>query len=161
LEQFPKQGKSKSGRQQYRNQCRACFAAYIARWFREEPGAQAIRARKSNKRRATKLQLPHVPYDVFEIYERDGGTCSLCGEPCEKYKPNGHRAFDIEHVVPLQVDTVLLPSFGIAEHPGDVPWNVTVAHRSCNTSKGNRMTQADADNYFVLRDTYKEQHDTP
>ena len=156
MEQFPKQGKTKSGRQLDRNQCRKCFAAYIARWFREEPGAKAIRARKSHKKRATKLQLPHVAYDVFDIYDRDGGTCSLCGEPCEKYKPNGHRAFDIEHVVPLQVDTASLPSFGIDGHPGDVPWNVTIAHGSCNTSKGNRMTKEDVATYFRLRDTYKE-----
>jgi len=64
--------------------------------------------------------------------------------------------YHIDHVVPLQVDAKILLSYGITEHPGDVPWNVSVAHPSCNSSKQHRMTQEDAANYALLQYLYKE-----
>ena len=157
LDQFYRNSGQPGG---YKSRCKPCYLAQSKEawkvWYPSSAGKVSSQQRQS-RRRAAKLGLPYEPYDPFDIYNRDGGTCSLCGEPCEKYKPNGHRAFHIEHVVPLQVDKTLLPSFGITEHPGDVSYNVTIAHDTCNSSKGNRMTQDDADNYFRLRDLYKEQ----
>lgn len=111
------------------------------------------------KRYVAKLNLPNMPYDPIDIYERDAGVCSLCGEQVDRFKETDEgtvRAFHIEHVVPLQVDHALLLSYGIDEHPGDVLWNITIAHPACNSTKGNRMTQEDAQLYFTLRAMYKE-----
>lgn len=129
--------------------CRHCESAYYKAWLKKTHGKD-VKRRHENKRRALKLTLPHVAYTAQEIYERDAGVCLLCG--FEVPRDDYH----IEHIVPLQVDASLLLSYGITEHPGDVPWNVSVAHPACNSSKGNRMTQEDAANYALLQHLYKE-----
>lgn len=152
--EFAKDGKTSTGVQKYRAICKPCDVIRSLGWRARNPGKLQGSVEKRNarvrKRRAVKLTLPHVAYLAQEIYERDNGVCMLCGfdVPSDDYH--------IEHVVPLQVDATLLLSYGITEHPGDVPWNVSVAHPACNHSKGNRMTQADAANYFLLQHLYKE-----
>jgi 5-methylcytosine-specific restriction endonuclease McrA len=64
----------------------------------------------------------HLP----ELWERDRGCCGLCGRPVDKARAT------VDHVIPqsLIVD--------------DSPWNLQVAHRACNTAKGDRWTIHDA-----------------
>lgn len=170
LTEFHRDSRIKLG---HRAQCKRCVISANTIYQRSVPDKTRAKRQKYEKtakgkithynkytrRHAAKLNLPKVDYDPVSIYEREGGVCSLCGELVEKFKETKEgtvRAFHIDHVVPLQVDTQLLLSYGIEEHPGDVPWNVTIAHPSCNSSKGNRMTQDDADNYFQLCAMYKE-----
>lgn len=155
LQAFNKSNTARSGYQSYCRQCKKdwyqankeAHAANVARWAIEN---KERREQITRKRRAVKLSLPHVAYTAQEIYERDAGVCVLCGFDVESDD------YHIDHVVPLQVDATLLLSYGILEHPGDVPWNVSVAHPSCNSSKGHRMTQEDAANYALLQYLYKE-----
>jgi len=64
--------------------------------------------------------------------------------------------FHIDHILPLQADSTILAEFGIESNPGDVPHNVSVAHPSCNSSKGNRVTQEHVACYTLWSYMYKE-----
>lgn len=97
-----------------------------------------------------KLSLPHVAYTAQEIYDREHGKCSICNLQVD---PNNYH---IDHVIPLQVPGDIMLSFRVFSNPGDVPWNVTIAHPSCNSSKGNKMTSSDARKYYELREMYGE-----
>lgn len=121
--------------------------ARVAKRDRDYPEMNAARARK---RRAVKRGLPYVAYTAQEILTRDNAVCCLCGFGVDTSN------FHIEHIVPLQVDPQLLLSYGIHEHPGDVPWNVSIAHPSCNSSKAHRMTQEDHARYLLWSYLYKE-----
>lgn len=151
---FKKHSRSKDG---YDTICKKCHGDQTRQWQRNSystpEGKQALNKRR-RKRRAVKLSLPYVAYSSQDIYERDNGVCVLCGFDVER------DVYHIEHIVPLQVDSQLLLSYGITEHPGDTPWNVSVAHPSCNSSKGNRMSQEDAARYVLWSHLYKEQHVT-
>jgi 5-methylcytosine-specific restriction endonuclease McrA len=151
LDQFYSNGKSNGYTYP---ECKPCYI--LARrvksklWQRTSPKNKAASTQRRRKRRAVKRGLPYVAYTAQEILTRDNAVCCLCGFDVDTSN------FHIEHIVPLQVDPQLLLSYGIHEHPGDVPWNVSVAHPSCNLSKGNRMTQEDAANYLVWSYLYKE-----
>ena len=87
-----------------------------------------------NTRRRTKLQDALVDNDItlYDLFERDGGRCHLCGGLCDwkdhGYKNNhfvaGKNYPTIDHVVPLVLG-------------GEHSWsNVKLAHFSCNSAKG-------------------------
>lgn len=114
--------------------CKVCMVRNRDVFRRTERGKSTSLA-SNRKRRATKRGLPHVPYHADDIYARDKGVCVLCGFDVPR------DSYHIEHIIPIQVDLDILQTFGIDEHPGDVPHNVSVAHPSCNSSKGNRLTQ--------------------
>lgn len=63
----------------------------------------------------------------FELFDRDGWVCQLCGEPVdpELKRPNV-MAPTIDHIVPLSLG---------GDHTME---NCQLAHLSCNSSKGNR-----------------------
>jgi 5-methylcytosine-specific restriction endonuclease McrA len=69
-----------------------------------------------HRRRAHKLTNIHEPYTRKEIYERDNELC-FCGELVDLGN------YVIDHFVPV--------SLGGA----DAPWNVRIAHPSCNSRK--------------------------
>jgi len=52
------------------------------------------------------------------VWERDGGTCGICGLPADP------TLWELDHVVPLALG-------GLHEYA-----NVQVSHRTCNRSKG-------------------------
>ena len=60
-------------------------------------------------------------YTSSEIYIRDKGICGLC------YKHVKKEDISIDHLLPIQ------PYRG-----DDAPYNVQLAHRRCNSIKGNR-----------------------
>lgn len=94
------------------------------------------------------MNLPHVTYTAQEIFDREQGICSICNLQVD---PDNYH---LDHVVPLSVPGDVMLSFRIYAHPGDVPWNVTIAHPACNTSKGHRMTSTHAAKYYELRKMY-------
>lgn len=68
-------------------------------------------------------------YDPIGIAERDGWTCSLCGNPI----PQGvsHKdplSLSMDHVVPL------------SKGGDDTVANIRAAHMGCNAAKGNRVS---------------------
>jgi len=158
LERFPIAKSNPNGVVYRRTVCKPCYSLTSRRNRTTEVGrAKYNKAMRviNMRRRAIKLSLPHVAYDAQEIYTRDDGVCVLCGHQVDPEN------YEVEHIVPLQVDAQLLLSYDVGNHPGDVPWNVSIAHPSCNSSKGNRMTQEDRARYLLWRYMYKEQHDTP
>lgn len=128
-------------REYYREQGRAYAAARRAeepdrqreaskRWYERKGRAYAQQWKKlhreqcteaANRYRARLLGAYREPIDRTAIFDRDNGTCYLCGK-----QPKGwHRTLD--HVIPL--------SRGGSHTPG----NLRVACRSCNASKNARM----------------------
>ena len=63
---------------------------------------------------------------LMGVYERDGGICQLCHRKVKLGLPmKGGRDATIDHIVPISWD-------------GNHEWsNVQLAHRSCNSKKGN------------------------
>lgn len=150
-------------RDNLKNACKQCnnshsretYAANVARerqrkreYFTRDREGHYRRARK---RRAVVRGLPHVAYTAQEILTRDNQVCVICGFDVDTDN------FHIEHIIPLQADMSTLRSLGVTEHPGDTPWNVSVAHPSCNSSKGNRVTQEHVACYFLWQYLYGEQ----
>ena len=65
----------------------------------------------------------------LSIYERDGWTCQLCGEPVDQdAHPNSERAPSLDHIVCVSW----------LEHPDDSIENLRTAHRVCNSRRGAR-----------------------
>lgn len=102
---------------------------------------QDCRRRIDNKRhemtRRLKLKSAWVDSDITvqRLYQRDGGTCWLCGGACDwkDYVEDngtiicGDNYPSIDHVIPLSKG-------------GKHSWsNVKLAHRLCNTVKGDRV----------------------
>lgn len=131
-----------------RSACRACenadslrwreanrekHAALARRWYRENwDRARDNRRRyatkhpevvrdQSRRRLARKRALPSEPINEVEIFDRDGWVCQLCGKPVEK----GEESLD--HIIPISLGGPHLKS------------NVQLAHRRCNSRKGNRL----------------------
>lgn len=63
------------------------------------------------------------------IYDRDGWMCQICHEPVEPdLDPQDRMAATLDHVVPRSLTLF----------PDDSPQNLRLAHRSCNSRRGNR-----------------------
>jgi hypothetical protein len=83
---------------------------------------------KSKRRKARLRGLAGEPLSVWEIYERDGGRCHICGEHVhDDIKWPDGRAPSVDHVLP------------ITKGGSDEPENLKLAHLRCNISKGNRV----------------------
>lgn len=68
-----------------------------------------------------------------KLYERDGGTCWLCGKQCDYSADiNDNNYPSIDHVIPI--------AYG-----GKDEWkNIRLAHRGCNTLKGVKIVENEA-----------------
>lgn len=66
------------------------------------------------------------PLSLYNIAERDGWVCSICGEDVPKKFGNYGRAPSLDHIIPISRG-----GLHIAE-------NLALAHKACNSSKGNR-----------------------
>lgn len=63
------------------------------------------------------------------IYDRDGWVCQICHEPVDReLDPQDRMAATLDHVVPRSLTLF----------PDDSPANLRLAHRSCNSRRGNR-----------------------
>lgn len=80
------------------------------------------------RRRAAERDAFVSPVNRFEIFERDGWMCMLCGDPIERDEVSPHPLSpSIDHVIPL--------ARGGTHEPG----NVQAAHLLCNSLKGDRV----------------------
>jgi 5-methylcytosine-specific restriction endonuclease McrA len=107
---------------EYRQRKRAERAAQTAAW----KAANRERVREIQARRKMRARNDgQEPYVRGEIFERDGWSCGICGEPVDRalVSPNPGAA-TIDHVVPLS-----------AGGP-DTPENVRLAHFGCNAAFG-------------------------
>lgn len=82
------------------------------------------------RRRAHEAGVMMAPIDELRIYQRDGFICQLCMEPVDVTLPTQHKwAATIDHITP------------ISKGGPDTPANVQLAHRGCNSRKGNRVVE--------------------
>lgn len=102
----------------------------------KECARKAGNAQQEARRRA-KVKDALIDKDITlkRLYERDHGTCYLCGEKCDWEDKEerdgtiicGDRYPSVEHVIPLSKG-------------GEHSWeNVRLAHRICNTRKRDRI----------------------
>lgn len=67
--------------------------------------------------------------DRLAIYERDGWVCQICSREVDKtLHPNHTFAATLDHVTARSMTLF----------PDDSPTNLRLAHRSCNSRRGNR-----------------------
>ena len=84
--------------------------------------ANRERANERARRRSAALRnAPVERIDAEEVFRRDGWICQLCGKPVNRGEQS------IDHIRPLSLG---------GGHTKD---NVQLAHRVCNSSKGNRV----------------------
>ena len=110
---------------------RPCQLAYMRdysrRWLQTDAG-KAARSAKKQRRRARLAGVPHERWDRYEVAERDGWACWLCGTsiPPEAHYPEP-ASLSTDHLVP------------ISRGGDDTPANVAAAHLSCNVRRGDRL----------------------
>ena len=98
-----------------------------AEWKRANPDRVKEYNRKSRlKRRGVEKG---IAYTSLEIFERDGWICQLCEEPVIEKDSMNKWGPTIDHIIPVTKDGI------------DCETNVQLAHRSCNSSKGNRIQE--------------------
>lgn len=90
-----------------------------------------------HKKRAVKYKTEYDPtINLDDLISRDGLRCALCGGMCDRsdYKKN-KKGFYVFGVNYPSIDHIMPISKG-----GGHTWdNVQVAHRGCNTRKGNKV----------------------
>lgn len=121
----------KSSRVWTQGRCSYCSAQFIgvgrsARYCSTKCARNAAWLRRYRARGDFKIS----PRIRFEIYERDGWLCHLCGDPVDvdlHYLEAG--AATLDHVIPQSVAR------------DDSPENLRLAHRSCNSLRGARLLE--------------------
>lgn len=68
--------------------------------------------------------------DRLDIYDRDAWTCQLCSLPVDPQLAHQDRmAATLDHIAPRSLTLF----------PDDSPENLRLAHRACNSARGNRV----------------------
>jgi 5-methylcytosine-specific restriction endonuclease McrA len=68
-----------------------------------------------------------IPYTLLEVAADSQFCCHLCGEPVDMALPRSHRmGATVDHVLPISLGGL------------DCATNVKLAHKSCNSRRGNR-----------------------
>lgn len=125
------------------NMCETCGGLFVAaprskrKYCSDECMKKANNSRKWLRRRATiKSVCIDADIEIHKLYERDGGLCHICGGVCDWEDKRiiggnvicGGKYPSVDHVVPLVRG---------GKHSWD---NVKLAHRSCNSKKGDEFT---------------------
>lgn len=125
--------------QTFQQACKTCGGPYLGNWrqnYCSKPcRSSAERARNPESRRARDQHRRAVKAGVHaerfrdsEIFERDGWTCKLCGEPIDRtIKAPKSAAPSIDHIVP------------ISRGGKHTRRNVQAAHLGCNARKHTRL----------------------
>src|SRR5699024_2277322 len=98
---------------------------YARKYYEANP---EVRRANRRKRRARERSVEHAPYTTQDIIDRDGLTCSWCGDDIDlgiEY-PNP-MSKSIDHVLP------------ISKGGPDTLENVQLLHLTCNIQKGDRV----------------------
>lgn len=123
-------------------QCKKCgklFYSTQRKCYCSERCCKAVLYAKAKDKRLIKIKGAYKDcITLNELFKRDKGICYICGRQCDydDYTKNG-RTFiagesypSIDHVIPLSKG-------------GSHSWtNVKLAHRGCNTMKGNRISKS-------------------
>ena len=121
-------------------QCKKCgklFYSTQKKYFCSEQCLKAVEYSKSKDKRLIKIKVAYKDYITLnELYKRNKGICYICGRRCNysDCRTNESGAFiagesypSIDHIIPLSKG-------------GLHSWeNVGLAHRGCNTLKGNKI----------------------
>lgn len=113
-------------RREQKRQCdgrhRADRVAAAARW-REQNRERynAYHTEYVRRRRAARRGLPTEPISRQGVWDRDGGVCHICGQPCDP------RDWHMDHIHPT------------ARGGAHVMSNVAVSHPRCNLKKQARL----------------------
>jgi 5-methylcytosine-specific restriction endonuclease McrA len=104
---------------QYNIRNRERKSAQTRAWRAKNPDRSRENAMRAwYKRWARFKAVEHEDLDRWDIYERDGARCYLCGEDIHR------KDFELDHIIPL------------AKGGGHIRGNVAATHKSCNRSKG-------------------------
>lgn len=97
----------------------ACSRKSVNRYYTERKRKKGLAARTNESKYIS----------VESLFRRDGGVCQICGEPCDiTAEPNADLYPSVDHIIPLA-------------HGGlDRLDNVRLAHRICNSRRGDRYT---------------------
>jgi 5-methylcytosine-specific restriction endonuclease McrA len=99
------------------------YRAMQRRSYAKNEKTREARYRANRLRRARKQAAqPDGPIDYITVVKRCGMVCHICGKSVRK----ADLSFD--HLIPL------------ARGGPHVDWNISVAHRACNSSKGARYS---------------------
>ena len=122
--------------------CKSCGELFVAdhasKIFCSDACANRTRntAHKDKRIRAIGNAIIDKDIRLASLYERAGGVCALCGTLCDwtdfSVRKNGvvvagNRYPSIDHIIPISRGGL---------HSWD---NIQLAHRGCNTRKGNRV----------------------
>lgn len=100
---------------------------YCGERCREKNPAARLSTQTYRRMRRLRVALATERVDPLVVYERDGGRCQLCHSMVDRALPPSHRMGPtIDHIVPVTKGGAHLYT------------NVQLAHRSCNSRRGNR-----------------------
>jgi 5-methylcytosine-specific restriction endonuclease McrA len=85
---------------------------------------KALKIRRKRAQEGTEVER----VSLLRVAERDGWVCSLCGGVVKRTSDDTRETWSMDHVVPLSKG---------GHHTYE---NVRLAHRGCNSAKGNRGT---------------------
>lgn len=133
--------------------CECCGALFVSAnrtVFCSDECSKRVTNARHNDKRVKKIRSLLVDKNITleRLYERDGGVCQLCGMLCDwkdtEVRENGtivagNNYPSIDHIVPIS-------------RGGLHAWgNVQLAHRRCNTAKGNRTSSPCAEIISAVR----------
>lgn len=115
--------------------CRQCRLSGCGTAGSYRRGCRCPQCRRANVERTSaywegrsRRWIPEA--ERLAIYERDAWVCQLCDEPVD---PQAHflsgEAPSLDHIEPVSLALI----------PNHDPSNLRTAHRSCNSSRGNRV----------------------
>lgn len=106
--------------------CRACAATEARKRSRKSPSARASKARSKALRRARKRIATVECFDPYEIFNRDGWRCYICGIETPKRLRGtlDERAPELDHINPIALG---------GQHSRQ---NTACCCRKCNAAKG-------------------------
>lgn len=116
--------RTKANAQRYRDANRDLVNERARAYFHANPEVNRARA---HVRRARLAGVEAVPYSRTDIFERDGWTCQLCGDPIDPAETIRARTATIDHIVP------------ISKGGPDTFENAQAAHMGCNSRKRDRV----------------------
>lgn len=120
-------------------QCRICGTWFTSQYTQVTCSTECAAAKKRRAKRIEKLArrakergATIAKVDPWKIYIRDGWRCWICCRPVDQGLGPEHRMGpSLDHIVPLSWDD-----------PLHDPSNLRLAHRICNSRRGNRDTHA-------------------